>query len=352
MLLEPCGSSVQRIFKGVQYDRITAVWLDDANFFRTSTAAPTINDVLWTVTKDVTRYSSLLVMGNISLSVMLENLVDNVYTGVYHVNVTFLYYDIDDMCVPLSSRMNRKLRLVMKVKGFWFRIQSNLELHGKSVIIPKNTYKVVMEISVSFHGYDKFWYLHPPDSYIRAINLTRQRGHRAYREVLLNIDENLLGTVVPFPIIYPDKQCTGDFEVQAKIIDSGTPDLEMEQPSSFEGLDRSCEVETKRKSQYYGWVKSSVGNLTTTVSRELKLKNKIKFYEKGNEKKFADSIFKLVIAIFKVGKEFLISCELNQEHCLQSCGILEALQNSFFRRLKGYMEGRCVYFRSKYADAQ
>ncbi|PHT31740.1 Peptide-N4-(N-acetyl-beta-glucosaminyl)asparagine amidase A [Capsicum baccatum] len=181
MLLEPCGSSVQRIFKGVQYDRITAVWLDDANFFRTSTAAPTINDVLWTVTKDVTRYSSLLVMGNISLSVMLENLVDNVYT---------------------------------------------------------------------------------------------------------------------------DKQCTGDCEVQAKIIDSGTPDLEMEQPSSFEGLDRSCEVETKRKSQYYGWVKSSVGNLTTTVSRDLKLKNKIKFYEKGNEKKVTQ----------KVKEEIEISVESETGH--------------------------------------
>ncbi|KAF3663116.1 putative LRR receptor-like serine/threonine-protein kinase MRH1-like [Capsicum annuum] len=366
--------------KGVhEYDRIAAVWLDGVDLFRTSTPEPTVNGVFWTVTKDVTRYSSLLVKENISLSVMLENLVDDVYTGVYHVNVTFLYYDIDDMGVPLSSRSNRKLRLVDDVfvdnrirgdkqataadlimpisgnggEGFWFRIQSDSELHGKSVIIPKNTYKAVMEICVSFHGYDEFWYSNPPDSYIRANNLTSQRGHGAYREVLLNIDENLVGSVVPFPMIYPgginplywdpvvsigafdhpsydieltpflgvlldgeshflwfkvvdclpfwlvdanlhlwvDKQYTGsDCQVQAKIIDSGTPDLEMERSSDFEGLDGSCEVEMKRKSQYRGWVKSSAGNLTTTVSRQLKFKNKIKFHDKGNEKKVKQKV--------------------------------------------------------------
>ena len=42
-----------------------------------------------------------------------------------------------------------------------------------------------------------------------------------------------------------------------------------------------------------------------------------------------DSVFKLVVALFEVGKEFLVSCELDQEHYLQSCGILEALQNTF-----------------------
>ncbi|PHT33727.1 hypothetical protein CQW23_25527 [Capsicum baccatum] len=327
--------------KGVQYDRIAAVWLDGVDLFRTSTAEPTVDGVFWSVTKDVTRYSSLLVKENITLSVMLGNLVDDVYTGVYHVNVTFLYYDVDEMGVPLSSRTDHRkfgrgslglyddhkraaADLIMPVsgygsEGFWFKIQSDSELHGKSVMIPKNTYKAVMEIYASFHGDDEFWYSNPPDSYITANNLTSKRGHGAYREVLLNVDENMVGSVVPFPVIYPgginplywdpvvsigafdhpsydvdltpfwgvlldDKQCTGDCQVQAKIIDSGTPDFEMERSSSFDGLDGSYEVEMKRKSEYRGWVKSSAGNLTTTVSRALEFNNKIKFHDKGNEK--------------------------------------------------------------------
>ncbi|PHU22927.1 hypothetical protein BC332_08034 [Capsicum chinense] len=54
--------------------------------------------------------------------------------------------------------------------------------------------------------------------------------------------------------------------------------------------------------------------------------------------KLADSVFKLVVIVFEVGIEFLISYELDQEHYLQCCGIKEGLQNTFFRSLKGYTE--------------
>ncbi|XP_004240910.1 peptide-N4-(N-acetyl-beta-glucosaminyl)asparagine amidase A [Solanum lycopersicum] len=363
---------------GVQYDRIAAVWLDGADLLRTSTAEPTESGGFWTVTKDVTRYSSLLAKQDISLSVMMENIVNDVYTGAYYVNLTILYYYIEEMNVPLSAtRNNRKVRMVDDVfvdnsmslyekpadliipisgynrgEGFWFRIRSDSELKGKSVIIPKNTYRAVMEICVSFHGLDEFWYSNPPDSYIRANNLTSQRGHGSYREVLLNIDRNLVGSVVPFPVIYPgginplywdpivsigafdhpsydiditpflgdlldgkshfmgfkvldslpfwlldanmhlwiDKQCTSDCEVQGEVVDYGIPDYEMERSSSFKGLDGSYEVELKRKSKYDGWVNSSAGNLTTKISRELKFKNEIKFDNKGTEKKVEQKV--------------------------------------------------------------
>ncbi|PHU25799.1 hypothetical protein BC332_04131 [Capsicum chinense] len=40
-------------------------------------------------------------------------------------------------------------------------------------------------------------------------------------------------------------------------------------------------------------------------------------------------VFKLVVTVFGVGKEFFVSCELDQEYYLQSCGILESFQNTF-----------------------
>ncbi|PHT72235.1 hypothetical protein T459_23020 [Capsicum annuum] len=60
--------------------------------------------------------------------------------------------------------------------------------------------------------------------------------------------------------------------------------------------------------------------------------------DQQDESSHTEALFKLVVAVFEVGKEFLISCELDQEYCLQSCGILGALQNTFFRSLKRYME--------------
>ncbi|KAH0689478.1 hypothetical protein KY289_016836 [Solanum tuberosum] len=361
--------------KGEQYDRIAAVWLDGAELLRTSTAEPNDDGIYWTVAKDVTKYNSILVKENITLSVMLENLVNDIFTGVYHVNVTFLYYDaknltgvqlddyVDNLISMGASKMgsllgsdDRPADLILPVSangdnGLWFRIESESGSYGQNVVIPRNTYKAVMEIYVSFHGNDEFWYSNPPDSYIKMNNLTTKRGHGAYREVLLKIDENLVGSLVPFPVVFTgginplfwepvvsigafdlpsydidltpflgllldDKShflslgvadsipfwlvdgnlhlwvdnCALPCEVQAKVLDYGTPKFNIERSSSFRGLDGSCEIEMKRKSKVSGWVNSTSGNLTTIVSREMKFKNKIKFYLNGTEKRVRQNV--------------------------------------------------------------
>ncbi|KAK4343578.1 hypothetical protein RND71_036672 [Anisodus tanguticus] len=354
--------------QGEQYDRIAAVWLDGAELLRTSTAEPNNDGIFWTVTKDVTKYASILVKENITLSIMLENLVNDIFTGVYHVNVSFIYYDAKNASdnyvdngislgvSKLGSLDDRPADLILPISangdnGLWFRIESDSGLYGKRVIIPRNTYKAVMEIYVSFHGNDEFWYSNPPDSYIQMNNLTTKRGHGAYREVLLKIDENLVGSFVPFPVVFTgginplfwdpvvsigafdlpsydidltpflgvlldDKayffglgvadsirfwlvdanlhlwvdNCALPCEVQAKVLDYGTPKFNIERSSSFRGLDGSCEIEMKRKSEVSSWVNSTSGNLTTIVSREVKFKNKIKFCLYGTEKRVRQSV--------------------------------------------------------------
>ncbi|XP_059292198.1 peptide-N4-(N-acetyl-beta-glucosaminyl)asparagine amidase A-like [Lycium ferocissimum] len=352
--------------KGLQYERIVPFWLGGAELLRTSTAQPNDGGVYWTVTKDVTKYSSILVKQNISLSVMLENMVNDIYTGAYNVNISFLYYDVkkmdpNDMVVdsPIKMGVNdlrsieyeKPADLIIPIsrngsEGFWFRVLNESELHGKRVTIPKNTYKAVIEIYVSSHGYDEFWYSNPPDSYIQMNNLTTKRGHGAYREVLVNIDKNLVGSVVPFPVVFTgginplyweplvsigafdlpsydidltpylgllldgqahflglgvndsipfwlvdanlhlwvDNNCTLLCQVQANALDLGTPKFKIERKSSFLALDGSFEVELKRKSEISSWVNSTAGNLTTITKRELKFKNKIYFYLNGTEK--------------------------------------------------------------------
>lgn len=358
--------------KGEQYDRIAAVWLDGAELLRTSTAEPTDDGIFWTVTKDVTKYTSILVKKNTALSVMLENLVNDIFTGVYHVNVTFLYYDVTGLELnnyvdnPISMGVSklgslqdsddRPADLILPISangdnGLWFRIEGEWELYGQKVVIPRNTYKAVMEIYVSFHGNDEFWYSNPPDSYIRTNNLTTKRGHGAYREVLLKIDENLVGSLVPFPVVFtgginplfwepvvsigafdlpsydidltpflglllddkahflglgvadsiPFWLVDGNLhlwvdnyalpcEVQAKVLDYGTPKFNIERSASFRGLDGSCEIEMRRKSMVSGWVNSTSGNLTTIVSREMKFKNTIKFNLNGTEKRVRQNV--------------------------------------------------------------
>ncbi|KAK2982491.1 hypothetical protein RJ640_026334 [Escallonia rubra] len=356
--------------KGDQYDRIAAVWLAGAELLRTSTAEPTEDGIFWSVQKDVTKYFSLLKQSNLTLTVMLENVINDDFTGIYHVNVTFHYYNSAAFGIPSSHRRklwsgnDQKLGLKseerlssvyetpsdliipisgLRDEGFWFRIQNGSDVKWKGIRIPRNTRKAVLEVYVSFHGNDEFWYSNPPDSYIQVNNLTTGRGHGAYREVLVTIDGNLVGSVVPFPVIFTgginplfwepvvaigafdlptyDFDLTpflglildgkvhffglgvaesisfwlvdanlhlwldhGSEEVQAKVIDFGNPKLSMRRKSGFKQLDGSFKIKAKRKSAFVGWVNSSAGNLTTHVLQDFKFKNSMKFRNNGTDK--------------------------------------------------------------------
>lgn len=324
---------------------------------------------------------------------MLENIVNDVFTGVYQVNVTFLYYDANAIIVkPLLAlpsenywTSSRKLKsvyhpleplvdsekgsfdllyekpadLIIPIsevgdEGYWFRIQNESDIHSRGVRIPQNTYRAVVEIYVSFHGNDEFWYSNPPDSYLKMANddeapshanmkkVSIGRGHGAYREVLVMIDGNLVGSVVPFPVIFTgginplfwepvvsigafdlpsyDVELTpylgllldgkvhsfslqvadgisfwlvdanlhlwldaGSQEVQAGIAFS-SPEFSLERELKFDGLDGKFEIEAEREARTSGWVNSTAGNFTASVSQKLKFKNSIKFYNNGTRK--------------------------------------------------------------------
>ncbi|XP_010031176.2 peptide-N4-(N-acetyl-beta-glucosaminyl)asparagine amidase A [Eucalyptus grandis] len=368
--------------RGDQYDRIAALWLGGVELLRTSTAEPNDDGVFWKVRKDVTRYSSLLSRSGIEVSMMLENIVNDEFTGIYHVNVTLLFYSsVGSGAGPrvpasqLSSISKLGLGseelggnsvnsatlgaaawdynpppadLILSVsddgdRGSWYWIERGLDLRSKKIIIPANTVRAVLELCVSFHGNDEFWYSNPPDSYLRENNLTTGRGNGAYREVLVMIDGTLVGSEVPFPVVFTgginplfwepivaigafilpsyDIELTpflgtlldckphefaigvangisywlvnanlhlwldhGSKRVQAKSAAIAPTVHHVERESEFRQLDGSFKVKAKRKERFVGWVKSSAGNFTTIVSTGYKVKNSISFTGNGTYK--------------------------------------------------------------------
>ncbi|XP_051143750.1 peptide-N4-(N-acetyl-beta-glucosaminyl)asparagine amidase A-like [Andrographis paniculata] len=363
---------------GSQRDRIAAVWLSGAEILRTSPPESTSNEAVWNVRKDVTRYSSLLRKSNLTLSVMLENVVN----GVYHLNLTVLFYDVatNETAVSVNSPLslfspNRKAMirelgelqpvsipenyslemdenpadLIIPIsasgeEGFWFKIQSQHDAIYHGIKIPPNTYRAVIEVYASFHGYDEFWYSNLPDSYIQLNHLPTKRGNGAYREVVVRIDNNVAGSLIPFPVIYAGGinplfweplVSIGAFDipsyeieltpflgtlldekvhylglgvsdalsfwlvdanlhlwldtkvdkVQAGVISPGDPSKsEIERESKFQQLDGKFEVEGTRKIEVSGWVNSSAGNITTIVTSKVKLENEIKLKSNGTVK--------------------------------------------------------------------
>ncbi|CAA0400833.1 putative peptide-N(4)-(N-acetyl-beta-glucosaminyl)asparagine amidase [Arabidopsis thaliana] len=345
---------------GDQYDRISGLWLGGVELLRTSTAEPSPSGIFWNVRKDVSRYSSLFMRSDLNVTMMLENIVNDVYTGIYHINVTLIFYEFNPIAsnLKISNRLGfvdsqkrdqTPADLIIPVcdggnRGFWFMIENPRETYSKGIQIPSNTRQIVLELYVSFHGNDEFWYSNPPNSYIRTNNLTTGRGNGAYREVFVKIDGRYVGSEVPFPVIFTgginplfwepvvaigafnlpsyDMDLTpflgllldgkshefafgvndgisywlvdanlhlwldhgsSNVEAGSRLYDS--PSRHMMRQEQLEQLDGSFKVEAEVSSEYDGWVRSSKGNLTTMVKSMFKVDSLVRFEKNGTYKR-------------------------------------------------------------------
>ncbi|EEF37846.1 peptide-N4-(N-acetyl-beta-glucosaminyl)asparagine amidase A [Ricinus communis] len=204
--------------KGRQFDRIFGVWLGGVELLRSCTAEPRATGIFWSVQKDITRYySSLLKDETQELAVYLGNLVDSTYTGVYRVNVTLYFYPAEDkssynensLLDHFKARHDSKADLILPISrdlplndGLWFQIQNSTDTQLKEFEIPPNVYRAVLEVYVSFHENDEFWYSNYYNEYISANNLTGSPGNGPFREVIVSLDGEVLGAIWPFTVIY------------------------------------------------------------------------------------------------------------------------------------------------------
>lgn len=347
--------------RGQQYARMVGLWFGGVELLRTSTAAPTSDEgegVFWKVRKDVTRYSSQLAQ-DVNLTVTLDGVVDDKFIGLFFVNVSLVFYKENVISPSIVSATNLRRNLgfhseklydpaadlIVPVsnegeKGFWFRINNQYNTHFLNVSIPRNTYKVILELCASAHGDDEFWYSNLPDSYLKANNLTSRRGNGSYREVFVTIDGQPIGSEIPYPIVYSTGinslfwdpvVAIGAFDiptydieltpllgmlldgeehqfglgvtdgisywlVNANLhlwldpslpeVEAGSsikhkPEVEIEREYEYEGLKGEFEIEMEREIEIVGWVKTSSGNLTTSVSSEYEFENKIQIQKDG-----------------------------------------------------------------------
>ncbi|CAL1377964.1 unnamed protein product [Linum trigynum] len=332
--------------KGRQFDRIFGVWLAGVELLRSCTAEPRPNGIFWTVRKDITRYSSLLLKNeNQDLAVFLGNIVDQTYTGIYHVNVSIYFYPAEegkhgsgapnsaDLILPIS-------RNVPSNDGLWFEIQNSTQTESKQFEIPQNVRRAVLEVYVSFHENDEFWYTNYPNDYIIANNISGALGNGPFREVVVSLDGVTVGAVWPFTVIYTGGanpllwrpiSAIGSFDLPTYDIEitpflGGMLDgkahefgfsvtnalnvwfidanlhlwldhhnaktegqlmhhhdqLDISSQSKFNGLDGEFQTGAGRSISSKGWLVSSQGNITTRFSQHFGFKNVMEMGKDGN----------------------------------------------------------------------
>ncbi|KAJ8527707.1 hypothetical protein K7X08_015158 [Anisodus acutangulus] len=285
----------------------------------------------------------------------MGNLVDSTYTGVYHVKLFIHFYPVED--IYSDGKKNPKYfyeafdtgaDLILPISrnlplndGLWFEVENSSDVVSKEFKIPRNAYRAVMEIYVSFHENDEFWYSNPPNEYIRANNLTGTPGNGAFREVLVSVDDLVVGSVWPFTVIYTGGvnpllwrpiSGIGSFDLPSydieitpllgKILDGNTHKISFSVTNAlnvwyidanlhlwldeksvktegkllkynslplsfalvtnFTGIDGSFLTNASRSIALTGWIKSSYGNITAKSTQGLSYSNYMVAGNEGN----------------------------------------------------------------------
>ncbi|MCJ1340942.1 hypothetical protein MMC09_006238 [Bachmanniomyces sp. S44760] len=186
---------------GRQFDRLGLMYLGDIEVFRTSTAEPTTNGIIWTYSKDVTHYNTLWKQ-NQKVIFDLGNLIDSTYTGIYNTTLTATFFTVPgspataDTILPISSRSSASNQ------GSAFSIPSQ----NASVdhTLPRNIDRAVVSLEACGQSAEEFWYtnVYTSDEYTFAATTGVLYGYSPFREVQLLIDDHLAGVSWPFPIIF------------------------------------------------------------------------------------------------------------------------------------------------------
>jgi len=186
--------------QGRQFDRLALMFLGDVEVFRTSTAEPTTNGIVWTYIKEMSQYNALWKEPQ-KLIFDLGNLIDDTYTGPFNVTLTASFsqqnnVEVADVILPISARRSASN------SSSAFNVPSD----NASVAyrIPATTSRAIVSISACGQSTEEFWWSNVFSSDTKAFSNTvgDLYGYSPFREIQLLIDGNLAGVVWPFPIIF------------------------------------------------------------------------------------------------------------------------------------------------------
>ncbi|KAK7206570.1 peptide N-acetyl-beta-D-glucosaminyl asparaginase amidase A-domain-containing protein [Myxozyma melibiosi] len=185
--------------KGRQFDRLALVFLGDHEIWRTSTAEPTANGIHFGYTKDLSHFLSLF-KSDQKLIFEMGNLVDDTYTGAFHIILTATFYNDKlsdtppDLILPISAR-----RSTADKPSHFLLPQDSAAVQ---LSLPRSATKAVALITASGNAAEEFWYANIISSEKDAFPGESMLAHGPHREVGLYVDNKLVASTFAFPIIY------------------------------------------------------------------------------------------------------------------------------------------------------
>lgn len=187
--------------KGRQFDRLAIMYLGDIEVFRTSTAEPNANGIVWTYIKEMDHYNALW-KTNQKVIFDLPNVNDDTYTGKYNTSLVATFFSAPDhpptadTILPISAKKSGDGR----ESAFKLPDDNATVSH----IFPQNVERAVISLSACGQIAEEFWYSNVLSSDVDTFPSTTGtlNGFGPFREVQLLIDGQLAGVSWPFPVIF------------------------------------------------------------------------------------------------------------------------------------------------------
>lgn len=180
---------LQGSVKGVQYDRLGWVDVNDVRLLTFSTPEPNDAGITWQAERDVTDKLPLLDKPG-TATMNLGNTVNESYTGVFHIRITLDFYR--------TGKDAPKASVADSVGALQGSHRDGPDVVGTTTVAP-NTTRWTSEVYAtgSGGGNEEFWDLNAPAStgYPDGTSLP-------WREVQVLVDGRLAGTALPYPYIW------------------------------------------------------------------------------------------------------------------------------------------------------
>ncbi|HTW56502.1 MAG TPA: peptide-N4-asparagine amidase [Terriglobales bacterium] len=183
---------------GIQYDRTANIWLGGANIFFGTTAEPSPTLApSWHVESDLTDYSPLFTIAQ-NGSVYLGNTVNSTFTGIQSMTATLELYPLaHGQTAPVTA--NVVLPLSAGPTGGTVSLNTGSSTLAATFSLPTNIQNAYLDVYSQSQIDDEFWYTCVPNDVATELESCT---NTAFRETEITIDGQPAGVAPVFPWIF------------------------------------------------------------------------------------------------------------------------------------------------------
>jgi hypothetical protein len=183
---------------GIQYDRTANFWLGPTNIYFGTTAepGPTLGPS-WHVESDLTDYSPIFLTAQQGTA-DIGNLVNTTYTGIIYASSTLEFYPLaPDQTAPVTA--NEVLALSAGPTGGTVALNSSTDTLSGTFTLPTNIQNAYLDVYAQSQSDDEFWYTCVPNDVASELQSCSNTG---FRETEITIDGSPAGVAPVYPWIF------------------------------------------------------------------------------------------------------------------------------------------------------